>query len=291
MVGGASRRAGREWFSDVQPAAATRVTAGSHRVDSVASVALALPPPSRQVVLKAIRPYTRVRIPFIASQLNVPATDVEQLLISLILDGRVAGRIDQVHQVGGQAGPVPPSLCARPAPPAFCRCLCAVSPTTWMVRSPCRSSLSCPHCPDNHLLTPLARLPVQPPTQPSHPLVHPSPPPSPTCLPFRRSCWSWTPPWSRPPSTARWTSGRRSCRACTTCWWPSWRCEAGEPVDRVMQGSARMAARASLSPGAALPSLPQPAAAAAAACVAAPSLCLPACTPFAFVLPPLPLLP
>ncbi|PSC72680.1 COP9 signalosome complex subunit 2 [Micractinium conductrix] len=52
-----------------------------------------------QVVLKAIRPYTRVRIPFIASQLNVPATDVEQLLISLILDGRVAGRIDQVHQL------------------------------------------------------------------------------------------------------------------------------------------------------------------------------------------------
>ena len=52
-----------------------------------------------QVVLKAIQPYTRVRIPFIAQQLNVPAADVEQLLISLILDGRIEGRIDQVQQV------------------------------------------------------------------------------------------------------------------------------------------------------------------------------------------------
>ncbi|KAL4418667.1 hypothetical protein ABPG77_003585 [Micractinium sp. CCAP 211/92] len=52
-----------------------------------------------QVVLKAIQPYSRVRIPFIAHQLNVPAADVEQLLISLILDGRVQGRIDQVNQL------------------------------------------------------------------------------------------------------------------------------------------------------------------------------------------------
>ena len=51
------------------------------------------------MVLKAIQPYTRVRIAFIAQQLNVPAPDVEQLLISLILDGRVKGRIDQVNQV------------------------------------------------------------------------------------------------------------------------------------------------------------------------------------------------
>lgn len=55
--------------------------------------------PRPQVVLRAIAPYTRVRIPFIARQLNVPAADVEQLLISLILDGRVQGRIDQVNQV------------------------------------------------------------------------------------------------------------------------------------------------------------------------------------------------
>lgn len=53
-----------------------------------------------QVVLRVIQPYTRVRIAFIAQQLNVPAGDVEQLLISLILDGRIKGRIDQVQQVG-----------------------------------------------------------------------------------------------------------------------------------------------------------------------------------------------
>ena len=60
-----------------------------------------------QVVLRAIQPYTRVRVPFIAQQLNVPTPDVEQLLISLILDGRVKGRIDQVNQVqpGCTGGP------------------------------------------------------------------------------------------------------------------------------------------------------------------------------------------
>ena len=52
-----------------------------------------------QVVLKAIQPYTRVRIASIAAQLNAPPPEVEQLLVSLILDGRVAGRIDQVNQV------------------------------------------------------------------------------------------------------------------------------------------------------------------------------------------------
>ncbi|KAG2448992.1 hypothetical protein HYH02_005746 [Chlamydomonas schloesseri] len=52
-----------------------------------------------QVLLKIIQPYTRVRIPFIAQKLNIPAPDVEQLLVSLILDGRVAGNIDQVNQI------------------------------------------------------------------------------------------------------------------------------------------------------------------------------------------------
>lgn len=56
------------------------------------------PPPARpaQVVLKVIQPYTRVRIPFIAQQLNIPPPDVERLLINLILDKRVDGHIDQV---------------------------------------------------------------------------------------------------------------------------------------------------------------------------------------------------
>uniref|UniRef100_A0A7S0RGH7 COP9 signalosome complex subunit 2 n=1 Tax=Chlamydomonas leiostraca TaxID=1034604 RepID=A0A7S0RGH7_9CHLO len=50
-----------------------------------------------QVLLKLITPYTRVRIPFISAKLNVPEKDVEALLVTLILDGRVAGYIDQVN--------------------------------------------------------------------------------------------------------------------------------------------------------------------------------------------------
>ncbi|WOH06308.1 hypothetical protein DCAR_0625733 [Daucus carota subsp. sativus] len=52
-----------------------------------------------QVLLKLIKPYTRIRIPFISKELNVPEGDVEQLLISLILDNRVQGHIDQVNRL------------------------------------------------------------------------------------------------------------------------------------------------------------------------------------------------
>ncbi|MFS7933779.1 putative proteasome component (PCI) domain, winged helix DNA-binding domain superfamily [Helianthus anomalus] len=52
-----------------------------------------------QVLLKLIKPYTRIRIPFISKELNVPETDVEQLLVSLILDNRVQGHIDQVNRL------------------------------------------------------------------------------------------------------------------------------------------------------------------------------------------------
>ena len=52
-----------------------------------------------QVLLKLVGPYTRVRIPFIAQRLNNPVKEVERLLVSLILDGRIHGRIDQVNQL------------------------------------------------------------------------------------------------------------------------------------------------------------------------------------------------
>ena len=51
-----------------------------------------------------VRPYTRVRIPWVASQLNVPEGEVEQLLVGLILDGRLAARIHQPQQVPGAGG-------------------------------------------------------------------------------------------------------------------------------------------------------------------------------------------
>jgi len=51
-----------------------------------------------QVLIRLIKPYTRIEIPFISRQLNIPAQDVEDLLVGLILDKKVAGHIDQVNQ-------------------------------------------------------------------------------------------------------------------------------------------------------------------------------------------------
>ena len=50
-----------------------------------------------QVLLRLIKPYTRVRIGTIASELGVAEREVESLLVSLILDGCVDGHIDQVN--------------------------------------------------------------------------------------------------------------------------------------------------------------------------------------------------
>ncbi|CAO3586556.1 unnamed protein product [Absidia cylindrospora] len=49
-----------------------------------------------QVLIKLIKPYTRIEIGFISKQLNISAEDVEELLFGLILDGKIAGQIDQV---------------------------------------------------------------------------------------------------------------------------------------------------------------------------------------------------
>ncbi|KAH7644367.1 COP9 signalosome complex subunit 2 alien [Dermatophagoides farinae] len=52
-----------------------------------------------QVLIKLIKPYTRIQIPFIAKELNIDVSDVESLLVSCILDNVIKGRIDQVNQV------------------------------------------------------------------------------------------------------------------------------------------------------------------------------------------------
>jgi COP9 signalosome complex subunit 2 len=52
-----------------------------------------------QVLLKILTPYTRIRIPFLALELNIAAKDVEDLMVSLILDNKIRGRIDQVNQL------------------------------------------------------------------------------------------------------------------------------------------------------------------------------------------------
>jgi len=52
-----------------------------------------------QVLIKLIRPYTRIQIGFISGELNIEPSDVENLLVSCILDSTITGRIDQVGGV------------------------------------------------------------------------------------------------------------------------------------------------------------------------------------------------
>lgn len=53
-----------------------------------------------QVLLKkVIGPYSRARIPFLAKKINCDEKEVERLLASLIMDGRIDGHIDQVDQL------------------------------------------------------------------------------------------------------------------------------------------------------------------------------------------------
>jgi COP9 signalosome complex subunit 2 len=53
-----------------------------------------------QVIMRTIGPYTKIRLGRISKSLNdIPVEDVESLLVSLILDGKLNGRIDQVNGV------------------------------------------------------------------------------------------------------------------------------------------------------------------------------------------------
>ncbi|EUC60393.1 COP9 signalosome complex subunit 2 [Rhizoctonia solani AG-3 Rhs1AP] len=49
-------------------------------------------------LIDLIKPYTRLELGFLAKQLNVEKNEVEELLIGLILEGKVEGKIDQVAQ-------------------------------------------------------------------------------------------------------------------------------------------------------------------------------------------------
>jgi len=49
-----------------------------------------------QYLIDLIKPYSRLELSFLAKQLNVDKEEVEELLIGLILEGKVDGRIDQV---------------------------------------------------------------------------------------------------------------------------------------------------------------------------------------------------
>lgn len=50
-----------------------------------------------QVLLELIAPYTRIEISFAAQELNVDSNELEDLLVSLIIDGKIHGKIDQLN--------------------------------------------------------------------------------------------------------------------------------------------------------------------------------------------------
>lgn len=52
-----------------------------------------------KVLLKVIKPYTRLRISFISEVLSIPEEEVEKLLIGCILDGTVLGKINQLENI------------------------------------------------------------------------------------------------------------------------------------------------------------------------------------------------
>ena len=51
------------------------------------------------MLIKLIKPYTRIQIKFISGELNIESGDVESLLVSCILDNTISGRIDQVQNM------------------------------------------------------------------------------------------------------------------------------------------------------------------------------------------------
>lgn len=52
-----------------------------------------------QFLMRLIVPYTRISISFLGKKLNITSDDVEALLVNLILDESIKGKIDQVNQI------------------------------------------------------------------------------------------------------------------------------------------------------------------------------------------------
>mmetsp|Transcript_46628 Transcript_46628/g.41698 ORF Transcript_46628/g.41698 Transcript_46628/m.41698 type:complete len:525 (+) Transcript_46628:88-1662(+) len=52
-----------------------------------------------KVLVKLIKPYTRVKLQWLCKQLNATMDEIENLVVNLILDGSVNGRLDQIHSL------------------------------------------------------------------------------------------------------------------------------------------------------------------------------------------------
>ena len=50
-------------------------------------------------ILDIIKPYTRLEMSYLAKTLNIAQEEVEKLVVGLILDDKIKGRVDQVEGV------------------------------------------------------------------------------------------------------------------------------------------------------------------------------------------------
>lgn len=69
-----------------------------------------------QLLIRLINPYTAVHIPFLATTLNVSEEDVENMVVSLVLDKAIEAKIDQIQRRL--------LVKSRYVPPACCRSRC-----------------------------------------------------------------------------------------------------------------------------------------------------------------------
>ena len=52
-----------------------------------------------KVRVKLIKPYTRVKLLWLCKQLNATMPEIENLVVNLILDNSIKGRLDQIHSL------------------------------------------------------------------------------------------------------------------------------------------------------------------------------------------------
>merc|ERR1712087_252187 len=52
-----------------------------------------------KVLVKLIKPYTRVKLEWLCRQLNATMPEIENLVVNLILDKSINGRLDQIHSL------------------------------------------------------------------------------------------------------------------------------------------------------------------------------------------------
>jgi len=52
-----------------------------------------------QVLLRLLTPYTKIHIGFVSQELNITPKEVQAIMVTLILDNKIRGKIDQVQQI------------------------------------------------------------------------------------------------------------------------------------------------------------------------------------------------